>query len=189
MTLKELLREAYENKIARRSFAKNGFDGVLTVLGVLFALFFAGVKDSSIVIFSCLGSGIAVAVSGLWGAYVTETAERTHKVKLLERHLMRRLKGTRVSKASERASIIVALVDGLTPLLFMLLLLVPFLLPITIDYGFYASFILSGVLVSLLGIFLARISKGRVIVFVVKMLSATFVISLILYLIEYFKVI
>jgi len=189
MNIKAFLSEVYHNDIARRSFTKNGFDGVLTVLGVLIALFFAQVRDPSIIIFSCLGSGIAVGVSGLWGAYVTESAERTHKVKLLEKHLMRKLKGTKLSEASQRASLIVALVDGLTPLIFMLLLLTPFLIPITIEYAFYASFTLSIILVSLLGVFLARISKGRVLIYVLKMLSATLAISLILFLIEYFKVV
>ena len=44
-----------------------------------------------------------MCVSGLWGAYVTESAERELKVKELERHLLRDLHKTRVKNASDEA--------------------------------------------------------------------------------------
>lgn len=57
-------------EIARRYFAMNAFDGVL--MGNLTA----GVDKPQIVVSTGLATCIAMGISGLWGAYLTEAAER-----------------------------------------------------------------------------------------------------------------
>jgi predicted membrane protein (TIGR00267 family) len=190
MNLKSFLREAYNNDIARRSFTKNGFDGVLTVLGVLIALFLANVTDTKIIIFSCIGSGVAMCVSGLWGAYVTESAERDLRVQKLEKHLLRSLKDTKVKEASRKATIIVALVDGFTPIILTLILITPFFIAplISVSSAYIYSLVLSVISISFLGFFIARLIKKNAVISILKMLSAGAVIILIMYLIEFFKI-
>ncbi|MCJ7717221.1 MAG: hypothetical protein MUO54_11980, partial [Anaerolineales bacterium] len=61
-------------EIARRYFAMNAFDGVLTTIGVLVGNYLAGVRDLSIPIRIGIATSIAMGISGLWGAYLTETA-------------------------------------------------------------------------------------------------------------------
>ena len=62
--------------IARRYFVMNGFDGALTVLGIIVALYIGDVQSYTLIIIAALGSGISMAVSGFVGAYMSETAER-----------------------------------------------------------------------------------------------------------------
>ena len=64
--------------IARRAFANNSFDGVLTMIGVVMGSFFVGVQDASVVLVTGLSTALAIGVSGGWGAYLTESAERRH---------------------------------------------------------------------------------------------------------------
>lgn len=190
MNFKSFLKEVYRNDIARRSFTKNGFDGVLTVIGVLIALFLASVTDVRIIIFSCIGSGVAMCVSGLWGAYITESAERELKVKQLEKHLLRNLRGTKIKEASDKATLIVALVDGLTPMILTIILISPFFFVplIELSSAFLYSFVLSVIVISLLGAFIARLVNKNLLLSILKMLSAGVVIILIMFLIESFKV-
>ena len=69
------------DEIARRYFALNSFDGILTTLGIIAANFFAGITSEIIVITACLGAAIAVTVSGFYGAFITESSEREGKLK------------------------------------------------------------------------------------------------------------
>ena len=61
-------------EIARRYFAMNAFDGVLTIIGVLMGNFTAGVEEPRIVVTTGMTTCIAMGISGLWGAYLTEAA-------------------------------------------------------------------------------------------------------------------
>lgn len=56
-------------EIARRYFAMNAFDGVLTTIGVLAGNYLAGVRDLSIPIRIGIATSISMGISGLWGAY------------------------------------------------------------------------------------------------------------------------
>ena len=74
--------------IARRYFAMNAFDGVLTIIGVVMGNFTAGVSSSAIVISTGLSTCMAMGISGLWGAYLTESAERKRSLDVLENHTL-----------------------------------------------------------------------------------------------------
>ena len=74
--LREYDKLANIGEIARRYFAMNAFDGVLTIIGVLMGNFMAGVQEPRIVVSTGLATCVAMGVSGLWGAYLTEAAER-----------------------------------------------------------------------------------------------------------------
>jgi hypothetical protein len=63
-------------EIARRLFAMNSFDGILTILGVLMGNYLAGVREPQVIIVTGLATSVSMGVSGLWGAYMTESAER-----------------------------------------------------------------------------------------------------------------
>jgi predicted membrane protein (TIGR00267 family) len=73
------------SEIARRYFAMNAFDGVLTIIGVLMGNFVAGVSDARIVLSTGLATCVAMGISGLWGAYLTESAERKRDLDELSR--------------------------------------------------------------------------------------------------------
>jgi predicted membrane protein (TIGR00267 family) len=115
-------------EIARRYAAMNAFDGILTIMGVLMGSYTAHVRDPRIVISTGLATAVAIGVSGLWGAYLTETAERKRSLDELEQSTLSDLSNTRLGRASRVAVITVALVDGLAPFLAALVVLLPFFL-------------------------------------------------------------
>jgi len=158
----EYSRISGAGSIARRAFANNSFDGVLTMVGVVMGSFVVGVKDASVVLVTGLSTALAIGISGGWGAYLTESAERRHELADLERTTLTDLQDTKIGRAARSAVVIVAMVDGLSPFMAAFLVVIPFffagLLP-SIDYAFYAS--LGMALVSLfgLGVYLAGISE------------------------------
>lgn len=173
--LREYLRIAEIGGIARRYAAMNAFDGILTILGVLMGSYTAHVADPRIVISTGLGTSVAMGVSGLWGAYLTETAERKHSLDELERQTLSDLSQTRLGRASRVAVVAVALIDGLAPFVASLVVLLPFFLaglfPRAHDPYFVALGIAMGALFAL-GAFLGTISKERLFISGLKTICA-----------------
>ncbi len=173
--LQEYLRIAEVGGIARRYAAMNAFDGILTIIGVLMGSFTAHVEDPRIVISTGLGTSVAMGVSGLWGAYLTETAERKHSLDELERQTLTDLSDTRLGRASRAAVVVVAAIDGLAPFVASLVVLIPFflasLLPGTIR-PYYASLAMAFVALFGLGAFLGTISKERLLLSGLKTICA-----------------
>ena len=84
MNLLEKFDFLYKNEIIRRYIVINSFDGALTILGIILAEFFAGVKDPRLVILPSVGAAIAMCVSGMWGAYAAESSEVAKKERSLK---------------------------------------------------------------------------------------------------------
>ena len=63
-------------KLTRRYFAVNGFDGVITCIGILLGNYIIGVTDYKNVIITGMAIIISLGVSGVWSAYNSESAER-----------------------------------------------------------------------------------------------------------------
>ena len=160
------------DRIARRYFAMNSFDGVLTILGILLGSFFAGINDPRIVIAACLGASIAMGISGIWGAYLTEHAERQKELHELERATLTKLGKTAIGRAGRIATLIVAFIDGLSPFLAAMFVISPFLLGVSIDRAYIASIAMSFASLFVLGAFLGRISKENIFISGLKMLFA-----------------
>jgi predicted membrane protein (TIGR00267 family) len=162
-------------EIARRYFVMNAFDGILTIIGVLTGSYVARVESASVVISTGLATSIAMGISGLWGAYFTEAAERKRDLDELENHTLTDLSETRIGRASRVAGFIVALVDGFAPFLSALVALLPFFFSVSLG-DIYISYYLSlGIaLLSLfgLGAFLGMVSRGNFALWGLKMIGA-----------------
>jgi len=163
------------SEIARRYFVMNAFDGILTIIGVLTGSYAARVESASVVISMGLATSVAMGISGLWGAYFTEAAERKRDLDELENHTLTDLSETRIGRASRVAGVIVALVDGLAPFLSALIVLLPFFFSTSLG-DIYLSYYLSlGIaLLSLfgLGAFLGMVSRENVALWGLKMIGA-----------------
>lgn len=163
------------SEIARRYFAMNAFDGVLTIIGVLMGNFVAGVSQAHIVLSTGLATCVAMGVSGLWGAYLTESAERQRDLDELSRVTLTDISQTRIGKASRVAIVIVAVVDGLSPLMAALIVLSPFFAAgssVDLTWAYYTALGLALLTLFSLGLFLGRISKGRMIIYGLKTVLA-----------------
>jgi len=79
--------------IARRKFFNNCFDGALTCAGIVsgvFVLFLAGVSRNTPgnVVVLGFSTALAIGISGLWGAFLSEEAERKKKLIDLKRDMV-----------------------------------------------------------------------------------------------------
>ncbi len=151
--------------IARRYFFKNGFDGSMTMLGIIVGAWIAGVSNPLIIVAAGLSTCLAMGVSGLFGAYMTEKAERERSLKELEESMITSLKESVHNDASSFVSVYAALIDGLSPALTAIVSLIPFFLSttgtLTIGNAYPVSLILTLVMLFFLGLYLGKIAKGN----------------------------
>jgi predicted membrane protein (TIGR00267 family) len=159
---REYNRISEAGEIARRAFVNNSFDGVLTMMGVVMGNFVVGVEDATVVLVTGLSTALAIGISGGWGAYLTESAERRQDIDELEQVTLTELQDTKIGKASRAAVVTVAAVDGLSPFFAALVVVMPFflvsVLP-TVWYAYYASIAMALAALFGLGIYLGRLSK------------------------------
>ena len=162
------------DEIARRYFVMNAFDGSLTMLGIILGTYLAQVHDAKIVIGAGVGASLAMGMSGFFGTYMTERAERTRKLKKLERAMVTNLDETVWDNASSFVSVWAALVDGLSPAMAALVAVVPFVLSSLglLDFysALYGSLILIALTLFMLGAYLGRISEENVPINGIRML-------------------
>jgi predicted membrane protein (TIGR00267 family) len=163
MDLLKSLKELKDEEIARRYFIMNSFDGALTILGIVIAVYISGKHESGLIIISSLGAAVAMAISGIWGAYSIERAERLRVLKELERHLMADLEETEIEKKVNSTTILVALVDGLSPMLATLLIISPFIASqlglAGAESAFYYSIAIVVIMLFLLGALVGHVAK------------------------------
>jgi predicted membrane protein (TIGR00267 family) len=161
----------------------NAFDGAMTSLGVVIGSYIINIEDPRSVIGVILVSGVAMAVSGFSGTYMTESAERSHSLHALEDAMLIDLEKSDFGKASRVVSLFAAFVDGTAPFLASIPCLLPFyismftLLPIHL--AFYSSIISSLSVLFVLGFYLGRVSGGSVLVSGIKMVVAGSVVAFI----------
>ncbi len=158
----QLLRLTRSQDIARRYFVVNGFDGALAMLGLIIGFLVSTPAELSVVINVCLGTAIALGMSGVSSAYVSEVAERRRELGQLEAAMVTDLQDSAHGEAARRVPLLIALVNGAAPLVISLIILVPLWLAaagIALPLSpLYASIIVAGVLIFMLGVFLGRIA-------------------------------
>lgn len=152
----------------------NAFDGVLTILGVLVGSYFGGIRDAGSVVTLGLAASFAMGVSGFYGAYMTEKAERRRALDELERSTLSDLSDTDISHASTYATIIVAFIDGLSPFAAAAIAVAPFFLNgmLDISTAYYTAMGLAFTELFALGAYLGAISREHMILAGAKMMIA-----------------
>jgi predicted membrane protein (TIGR00267 family) len=163
------------SSITRRYFVMNAFDGALTMLGVVIGAYVSGILYQSTVIISAgIAGSIAMGASGVSGAYMTEKAERTKKLKKLEKAMLTDMKNGLHGKSHRFATIFAAIVDGASPALAAMLVISPFFLVnfgiISPESAFLGCISLTLIVLSLLGVYLAKISEESMIKYGIQML-------------------
>lgn len=179
-----LLRITGTHNIMRRYFVVNGFDGALTMLGLILGFLVSGTTSLPVIINVCLGAAIALGVSGVSSAYVSEAAERKRELGKLEDAMMTDLGDSAHGEAARGVPLLVALVNGFAPLAISLVILIPLLvanagfeLPISPLYVSVATALL---LLFLLGVFLGSIAgvswlRSGIQTLLVAILTAAFI--------------
>jgi predicted membrane protein (TIGR00267 family) len=160
--LRYLIALSHAHRIARRYFVTNGFDGVLTMLGLLMGFRVSGAESLELIIGACLGGVVALFMSGLTSAYISESAEKANELRKLEKSMLTSLEASAHAEAARLMPWLIALVNGLSPLLLALLILAPlFLAQQQLLFGLPPldiALTIALVLTFLLGAFLGRVS-------------------------------
>jgi predicted membrane protein (TIGR00267 family) len=171
--------------ITRRYFVKNGMDGSMTVLGVILGAWTARVEEPNIIVMAGLGACLAMGISGLFGAYITEKAERRRHLRTLEDSMLSNLEGSLHQNASEFVPALAALVDGLSPALTAVVSLIPFMLSILgllpIWDSYTISFVLTFMTLFALGLYLGQVAEEKMWLYGLQMLAAGLVITIIVF--------
>lgn len=140
----------------------NGFDGAMTVFGIVLGSWIAGVAKPEVVLLAGFGACLAMGVSGFFGALMAEKAERERHLKEMEEATNNRVNPLHY-EAARFVIIYVALIDGLSPALTAAISLSPFILAsaklITVFNAYIFSLVFSMATLFLLGIYLGKIAK------------------------------
>lgn len=150
------------NGIARRYFIVNGFDGALTMLGLIMGFYVSEHVNISVVVNACLGAAIALGVSGLTSAYISEAAEKKKELRQLEEAMVKDLGDSAYGQATRLLPFVIALINGLAPLIISLIIILPLwatsfalLIPLA---PLETALLMALAILFLLGVFLGRIS-------------------------------
>jgi len=197
--------------IARRKFFNNCFDGALTCAGIVSGIFIIFMSKNAdqftpqTVIVTGFATALAIGISGLWGAFLSEEAERKKKVDDMKKDMamieeaeedqdedqskQRREKNnkknekngnTLLEKAENFATIVASLVDGGAPVLGSSLPLIPFFFGGTLTLmHFIFSYIILGALLVYLGNYLGKISGGGRVRYAMHLVTAGIVTLLV----------
>jgi predicted membrane protein (TIGR00267 family) len=173
-TLRHYHEIADVGEIARRYFPMNAFDGVLTALGIVTGAYFGGVTEPSSLVVVIASASLSLGVSGFYGSYLSEQAERTRALRELEDTMLSRLDSTDVGSAARYATFVIAAVAGFASAVGGLIMCIPLALQsvLGVAASFYAAWAVAAVELVLLGVFLGRVSRGRLIVSSVKLVLA-----------------
>jgi len=170
----ELVMKVYPDTpaIARRMFATNSFDGLLSALGVSVGGFSPDVKPEFLAL-GIIGGSLSMGVlSGVVGVYLSERAERVREVRELEKKVAKSLRNSVYWKAANVIPIYIALWSGVGIIFFPLLVAAPYLAAasgiISMTRAFYASIGVALTLMALIGVYLARISGSSQLMGAVK---------------------
>lgn len=147
--------------IMRRYFVVNGFDGALTTLGLIMGFYVSDRVDLPVVITSCLAAALALGMSGISSAYISETAERRRNLAQLEEAMLTSLDTSHHAHAVTWIPWLVALVNGIAPLFIALIIIFPLwlgqrgVLPVLEPLA--AAMTVALMIIFLLGVFLGRV--------------------------------
>lgn len=161
--LRFLLHITSSHPILRRYVVVNGFDGALTMLGLLAGFRVASAVPLAAMITACMGAAVALGVSGVASAFISEAAERRLALKELEDAMIHDLEATAHGRAARLVPYLIAASNGLSPLLISLFIILPLWF---VEWGYTlplppldAALALAFVMIFLLGAYLGRIGQ------------------------------
>ena len=160
--VKFLVHITRSHGILRRYLVVNGFDGALAMLGLNVGFYVGGAVDPAVALTACLGAAIALGMSGLTSAYISESAERRRWLKELEDAMVEDLRESAHGTASRIVPLLVAAVNGVAPLLISLFITIPWWLTHSgVTSGLHpaeTAITLAFLAVFSLGVFLGQVS-------------------------------
>ncbi|MEM3609600.1 MAG: hypothetical protein QXJ06_00750 [Candidatus Aenigmatarchaeota archaeon] len=149
----------------------NSFDACLATFSLLVANYIAGIDNNYVVLILSITAGISMAISGFWGSIFVEHVEQQKQLKKLQTALLTNLEGTLLRGDYETSSLLLAIINGLSPVVISVVIVSPFLFLETF-YAYYVAFSIVVLLLLALGLTMARIGKTNSFYFILKFFSA-----------------
>lgn len=156
-----LLKVSNSQVITRRYIVTNGFDAIFTMLGLNMGFYVSGEVTVELACYGSFGAGVALTMSGLTSAYISEAAERNKYLKELEQAMVVKLHGTSQGQVAQFIPIWVALINGLFPLLIISFITAPLWLTLS-QWFIFPLPIVSTIVLSLLSLFMLGIYAGSI---------------------------
>lgn len=141
------------------------FDGALSMLGIITGFYLGGSQDYEVVVSACFGGAIALFMSGISSAYISESAERRRELAEIEQAMARDMSDTSHGRAARWTPWLIGVVNGLSPLFIALLIILPIYLHrlgIPLPWSPLLTSMMTGLaLLFLLGVFLGRVGGSH----------------------------
>ena len=132
------------------------------MLGLLVGFYVSEDVRIPVVINACLGVAIALGVSGVSSAYISESAEKQRELRELEKSMVTDLGKSAHGEAARLLPMFIAFVNGIAPLTISLLILLPLWLTPSIEplstLSIETSFGMALIIIFLLGVYLGQVS-------------------------------
>jgi predicted membrane protein (TIGR00267 family) len=184
--LDRILNDVLYDEYARRAFANNAFDGALTFLGILMGNLVLSEFHPSTVIRIGLSTCLAIGMSGAFGRFLSERAERKRSLKKIEKNMFTDLSGSSLEREAKKKTITISIIDGVSPALAAVVPLSPFFLAqasvISVNVSIVASLALVFIVLFGLGIFLGKTSEENALLYGGLVVAVGFITSLIIFL-------
>ena len=184
--VKVYLDVTHARGIARRYFVMNGFDGSMTMFGIVIGSWVARITEAGTIAAAGLGACLAMGVSGFFGAFMAERAERKGHLRTLEAEPTQ--PDPIHHEAHRFVSVYVALIDGISPTLTALVSIAPFILThgglLSIETAYIISFILTLAILFSLGFYLGKIAQENVWLYGAQMLAVGIITAALIFLLE-----
>jgi len=181
-----VISEIKHDEYVRRAFANNAFDGALTFLGILMGNLVLDEFNPAVVIKIGLSTCLAIGMSGSFGRFLSERAEKKHALRQIEKSMLTDLNESMLAREGENKTIMVSLIDGISPALALFFPILPFFLANANFFSVQASIILSFILIILvlfgLGAFLGKTSEENALVYGLVTVAVGFFTSLMIFL-------
>ena len=187
--IQTLLTYSEKQQVVRRYFFLSAFDGALAAFGIISGAILVGEESPATIVAAGLGASLAMLISGVMGAYITEEAESRKRIKELEEAMLSHIEDSEVARASLRGAVITALINGLAAFGTSLLILSPYILSLfnllLFDLALKITFTLTLILLFLLGIFLAKATRQNMLILGAKMMAFGLIAILLILLLNF----
>lgn len=174
------------DEYVRRAFANNAFDGALTFLGILMGNLILDEFNPSAVINIGLSTCLAIGMSGSFGRFLSERAERKHALRQIEKSMLTDLNDSVLTQIGKEKIFMVSFIDGISPALAAIFPLIPFFLAnakvISVNVSIVLSFIFVLLVLFGLGMFLGKTSEENAFLYGLATVAVGFFTSLIIFL-------
>ena len=181
-----IIYEIEHDEYVRRAFANNAFDGALTFLGILMGNLILDEFNPSAVIKIGLSTCLAIGMSGSFGRFLSERAERKHALRQIEESMLADLNDSMLAQEGKNKTFMISFIDGISPALALIFPVFPFFLAnanfISVNVSIVLSFTLVLLVLFGLGMFLGKTSEENAFLYGLATVAVGFCTSLIIFL-------